>query len=104
MDSGWRLLVSLLGAGDSEFFGLFETIAVGFDVDDFGAVDEAIDERDDAGGMRKHFAPLREGLVGAEQNGLLSVVAPRDDLEEQVGVAAVVRQIADLVDVKPPIA
>ena len=61
-------------------------------------MNEAIDERDDAGGVREHLAPLREGLVGAEQDWLLSVVAPRDDLEEQVGVAAVVGKVADLID------
>jgi len=34
-----------------------------------GAVNEAIDPRDDAGSMLEHFAPLRERLVGAAQAG-----------------------------------
>jgi hypothetical protein len=86
------------GAGGVELLGFFEAVALGVDVDDLGAVDEAVDERDDAGGVREDLAPFGEGLVGAEQNGLLRVVAAGDDLEEKVGVAAVVGEVADLVD------
>src|ERR1700753_3929132 len=40
----------------------------------------------------------RGGFFGAEEERLLCVVAARDDLEEEVGVATVVREVADLVD------
>jgi hypothetical protein len=50
--------------------------------------------------VREDFAPLGEALVGAEQEELAGVVATGDDLEEQVGVAAVVREVADFVDAK----
>jgi len=65
-------------------------------------VDEAVDERDGAGGVWKDFGPLAEGLVGAEHDGLLGVVAARDDFEEEVGVAVAVREVADLVDAQKP--
>lgn len=67
---------------------------IGLDVDHFGAMDEAVDQRDDAGGVREYLTPLGEGLVGAAQHWLRSVVAPSDNLEEQIGVAAVVGVIA----------
>jgi hypothetical protein len=48
MTSAGGLPGALLVASSGEFLGLFETVAVGFDVDDLGAVDEAVDEGDDA--------------------------------------------------------
>ena len=61
------LRAALPGAGGVELLGLLEAVALGVDVDDLGAMNEAIDERDDAGGVREDLAPLLEGLVGAEQ-------------------------------------
>ena len=61
-------------------------------------MDQAIDQRDDAGSMREHPAPLGEGLVGTEEDGLLRVVAKRDHLEQQVGLATVVGEKTDLID------
>jgi hypothetical protein len=65
----------VLVARGAELLGFLEAIAVGLDLDDLGAMDEPVDEGDDAGGVREDFAPLREGLVGAEQDGLVGVVA-----------------------------
>ena len=81
------LRATLLGAGGAELLGFLEAVALGVDVDDLGPMNEPIDERDDAGGVREDFAPRGEGLVGTEQHGSLGVVAAGDDLEEQVGVA-----------------
>ena len=92
------LLVALFRAGGVEFLGLFESIAVGLDVDHLSAVDQAIDECDHAGCVREYFAPFGEALVGAEQKRFAEVVATRDDLEQQISVATVVREISDLVD------
>ena len=62
--------------------------AVGFavDGDDLGVVGEAIHQRDDAGGVREHFLPLREGAVGGDQRAL-AAVALREQLKQQVGMA-----------------
>ena len=46
-------MVRRLARAAVKLLGLFEAVAVGFDVDDLGAVDEAIDQPDDAGGVRK---------------------------------------------------
>lgn len=69
---------TLLGSGSVELLGFFEAEALGVDVDDLGAVDETIDEGDDAGGVREDLAPGGEGLVGAEEKRLLGLVSPGD--------------------------
>jgi hypothetical protein len=89
----WGFLGSPLGAGGGERLGLLEAVAVGLDVDDLGAMDEAVDEGVDAGGVGEDPVPLGEGLVGAEQDGLAGVVAAGDDLEEEIGIATVVGQV-----------
>jgi hypothetical protein len=66
-------------------------------VHDLGVVDEAVDERDDAGGVGEDLVPFGEGAVGGDEGGF-GLVAARDDLEQQVGVAFGVGQVADLVD------
>ena len=79
------------------FLGLLEAVGFALDGDDLGVVDEAVDQGDDAGGVGEDLAPLGKGAVGGDEGGL-GLVAARDDLEEQVGVAVGVGQIADLVD------
>jgi hypothetical protein len=51
-------------------FGFLESVAVALDLDDLGAMHEAVDERDRARGVREDFGPLGERLVRAEQIGL----------------------------------
>ena len=60
-------------------------------------MDQAVDEGDDAGGLGK-TSFHGKGLIGAQQKGLCRVVAPGDDLEEEIGVATVVGAVSDLVD------
>jgi hypothetical protein len=67
-------------------------------VQHLAAVDETINEGDDAGSVRKDVGPFGEGFVRGEHDGLEGFVAARDDLEEQIGVTAVVGKVADLVD------
>src|SRR5687767_172446 len=93
---GYWFSGAALGASSVQLLGFFQPVAVSLDVDDLGAMDEAVDEGDDAGRMGKDLAPFGEGLVGAEEDGLVGVVAACDDLEEEVGVAVVVRKIANL--------
>ena len=71
----------------------------------FGAVDEAVDEGDDAGGGGEHVGPFGEGFVGGEHGQL--EVAAGDELEEEVGVAELAqreRRLASrlLERVRPP--
>ena len=58
---------------------------------------EAIDEGDDAGGPGEDGAPLLEGEVRRDDRRD-ALVAATDDVVEDVGGAAVARQIAQLVD------
>ena len=60
-------------------------------------VGEAVDQRGDAAGVGEDVGPFVEGEIGREDEGLL-LVAPRDDLEEQVRGAGVVGEVADLVE------
>jgi hypothetical protein len=48
----------------ARFLAFFEAVAVAFDVDDFGTMQEAIDQRDGARSVQKALRPLGEGLVG----------------------------------------
>ena len=65
--------------------------------DDLGIVDQAIDERDDTGGIGEDLAPFGERSVGGHQGGSFLVTAA-DQLEHQIGVAVGIGQIPDLVD------
>ena len=78
-------------------FSLLETVGIAVDGDDVGVVDEAVDERDDAGGAGEHLVPVGERAVGGDQ-GALGLVASADQLEQHVGVAVGVGEISDLVD------
>src|SRR5271163_168628 len=81
----------------SAFTGLLQAIGLAFDGDDLGVVDEAVDQRDDAGGVWEHLAPLREWAVGGDQRALV-LIATRNQFEHQIGVAVRVGQIAHFVD------
>ena len=85
----------MLGA----FLGLFKSIAVAFQGDEFGAVDEAVDEGDHTSGVGEDVVPFPERFVGGEDNGAV-LISARDDLEEEVGIAVVIGEIAELVDTK----
>src|SRR5208282_603053 len=88
---------SLTGPLLSALFSLLETVGIAVDGDDLGVVDEAVDQRDDAGGAGEHLVPVGERAVGGDQ-GALGLVASADQLEQHVGVAVGVGEIADLVD------
>jgi len=64
-------------------------------------VNSAIDEGDGAGGVGEDGWPVREGEIGGEDEAL-DFVPAGDHLEEQVGVAGVVRDVADFVDAQDP--
>ena len=85
-----------LGALGGVLPGLTESMALAVELDDFAAVDEAVDEGDDAGGAGEPVGPLGEGFVGGDEDGLVEG-APGDALEEEVGVSVVVVEVAALV-------
>ncbi len=60
-------------------------------------MDDPIDQFSGGGGIGEDAGPLAECQVRS-QDKAFSFVAAADDLKEQIGVAAVVGQIADLVD------
>jgi hypothetical protein len=77
----------------------FEPVAFAADVDDGGTVQQAVQ-----GGGSQHgivgedLAPIAEGLVAGQGDGLLSLVALADDLEQQAGLQRVQGQVAHLID------
>jgi len=69
---------------------------VGVDVDGVAVLGEAVDEGAEAGGVLEDRAPLLVGEVRRQDDRLL-LVATADDVEEQVGCAAVAGHVAQFV-------
>ncbi len=85
------------GGGDAAEVAVLEPVAVAFEGDDFGVVDEAVDHRGDDDDVAEDLAPAAEDFVaGHDQAG--AFVAGRDELEEQVRGLVLERDVADLVD------
>ena len=71
------------GGGDAAEVSVFEAVAVPFEGDDFGVVDEPVDHGGCDDVVAEPFAPAAEGFVRRDdQRGPL--VAAGDQLEEQV--------------------
>ena len=81
----WLGFAALAGVLLAAFAGLLEPVGLALDGDDLGGLDEAIDQRDDAGGVGEHLTPFGKGAVGSDQRAA-GLVAARDQLEHQVGV------------------
>ena len=60
-------------------------------------MDEAIDQGGDAGRGGEDLAPFGERAIGRHQ-GALVLIAARDELEQQIGMAVRVGEISNLVD------
>jgi hypothetical protein len=60
--------------------GFFEAVAVDVDGEDLGAMDQPIDEGDDAGGVGEDLIPFSKGFVGRQNGGPLLITA-RNDFE-----------------------
>ena len=54
-------------------FGFFEAVGLALDGNDFEAVNEPIDERNDAAGVWEDFLPLRERFIGGYDRALFFV-------------------------------
>jgi hypothetical protein len=62
---------------------LLEPVAVAFEADHVGVVDDAVDHRGRDGGVAEHVAPSGEGQVARQdQRGMF--VSAQDELEKQV--------------------
>ena len=77
--------------------GLLEPIGIALDVDELAAMDEPIDDGDDGSRVGEDLSPFSKRLVCGDEKGLVLVPA-RDDLKEQIGVAGVVGQISQLIN------
>ena len=84
-----------LGVGAGAAFA--EAVALAFEGDHVGVVDEAVDERGGDHGVAEDLAPGLEAAVAGDDDRA-AFVAARDEREEQVGGLAFERQVADLVD------
>ncbi len=60
---------------------------------------EPLDERDDTGGVGEDLVPFSERFVSGENDGTV-LIPTGDDLQEQVGIAGVVGEVADFVNTK----
>src|SRR6266508_375934 len=84
------------GGGDAAEVSVFESVAVAFEGDDFGVVDQPVDHGGGDDVVAEDLAPAAEDFVaGDDQAG--SFVAAGDELEEQVGGFGFERDVADLV-------
>ncbi len=86
----------MVGGGAAEI-AAEESVALAFEGDDFGVVDEPVDHGccDDV--VSEDLTPAAEGLVGGNEQGG-SFVPGGHELEEQVGRFGFEGDIADLVD------
>ena len=78
-------------------FGLAPAIAPTFDEEDLDVVSQAVDQGDGAGGVGEDGVPVLERQVGCDEQGAV-LVTTTDELEEQVGGAGVVGEVAQFVD------
>jgi hypothetical protein len=77
--------------------GFLGAIGLTLDAHDLGAMHEAVHEGDDASGVGEDLAPACKYLVRCH-DGAVVLIAAADELEEQVGVAVGVGEVADLID------
>src|SRR6266545_7504413 len=87
---------SLSGGRDAES-ALAQAVALALEGDHGRVVDEPVDQGGGDHGVAEDLAPLLEAAVGGDDDRA-ALVAPGDEREEEVGCAALERQVADLVD------
>ena len=103
-ERGTKLRVTLLKKGVDDllflahkFLAFLKTIRLAFDVDDSAVMQDTIEDSGGNGDIGKDLVPLGEGLIGREDGGGL-LIAPSNQLEEEVGALNVHGKIADLID------
>ena len=80
-----------------KFLALFEAIGFALDVDHRTVMQDAVQDRGGNGDVGEDLVPLRKGLVGGKNRGGF-LIAPGDELEEQVRALDIHGKIADFVD------
>src|SRR6266540_6628066 len=83
--------------GDAAEVSVLEPVAVAFEGDDFGVVDEPVDHGGGDHVVAEYLAPAAEDLVGGDDEAG-PFVARGDQLEEQVRRFGFERDVADLID------
>ena len=58
---------------------------------------EPVDEGDDTGGIGEDLVPFGKRPVRGQDQGPAQLIAPCDDLEEQVGIAGVIGEISNFI-------
>src|SRR3954447_15888235 len=76
---------------------VFEAVAVAFEGEDLGVVDQAVDHGGGDDVVAEDLAPGAEGLVGGDDQAC-AFIAARDEHEHEVGGLRVKRDVADLID------
>ena len=71
-------------------------LALDPDANDLGVVNQPLRQCNHAGCVGEYFVPVGKRFFGRQQRAFLLVVAA-DQLEQQVGIAAGIREIPDLV-------
>ena len=73
-----------------------ETIAVAFNVDDLAVVQQAVQDSGGDHRIAEQLLPVAEAFVGGDDVGVF-LVAVRDELEKQISLLAVHRQVPGVV-------
>ena len=76
---------------------LLEPVAVPLDVDDLAVMQQAVQDSGSDHRIAEQLLPVSEALVRCD-DGRVFLVAVRDELEKQIRLLAVHRQVADLID------
>ncbi len=90
-------LFGVVVGGDPPEVAVFESVAVAFEGDDFGVVDEAVDHGVGDDGLAADLTPAPEGFVAGDDE-VGPFVSAADPLEGQVGGFGFLEAVADLVD------
>ncbi len=97
-----RLGIGVVGRAQQPGLELFlEAIGVAPDIERDGVVKQAVQDRRGNHSVAEHLAPSAEALI-AGQDHRPALIAPADELEEQIGTLPVDRQVADLVNDQRP--
>ena len=76
-----------------------DAIALTFQDGDLGVVCEPVQQRCNAGGIRKDFVPFGETAIGGDDDRAALITAV-DDFVEKIGGMVVVSQVPEFIDTK----
>ena len=76
---------------------LLVPVRLALDAHNLSVMNQAVHECDHAGRVGEHLTPLGKRFVRGDQRALV-LVAPADQLKQQIGILAGIRQIPDLIN------